>query len=237
MTRPARFAAAAFSAALALSAEPAEAGCYSPPVAAQEDAKVEEAEPRVLTPNLFKGIKTFEWTATLAGGSFRSSLPKDGAESLEATLGMGWQNFAIGLRGSLDGMGKASGYGLGVLLGPRLPLGDRVRLELLADLGVTSFSSDYEVDALVISGKTEGSSMTLPSAGFRSGITLLREDGRYAITLGGLVRWTRSATVDYQSSTCFLMSYVCVPESRTATYGGTMVGAYLTFSSLRPWGS
>jgi len=237
MTRLARFAAAVLAAALALAAAPAQAGSYSPPVAAQEEARVEETEPRVLAPNLFKGIKTFEWTATLAGGSFRSSLPKDGAESLEATLGLGWQNFAVGLRGSMDAMGKASGYGLGVLLGPRLPLGDRVRLELLADLGLTSFSSDYEVDALVISAKTEGSSKTLPSAGLRSGITLLREDGRYAITLGGLVRWTRSATVDYQSSTCYLMGSYCVPESRTATYGGTMVGAYLTFSSLRPLGS
>jgi hypothetical protein len=221
MTRFARLA-AAVTAALVL----------AQPVGAQEVAAEQVGE---LTPNLFKGIQTFEWTATLLGGSFRSSLPTDGAEALELSLGLGWRYFAMGLRGSMDFMGQASGYGLGALLGPRIPLGQGARLELLADLGMTTFSSDYEADAILVSGKTEGSSKTLPSVGLRSGLTLLRADGRYAITFGGLVRRTNSATVNYQSTTCLLMGATCGTTSRTATYGGTMVGAYLTFSSLRPW--
>jgi hypothetical protein len=72
-------------------------------------------------------------------------------------------------------------YGLGVQLGPRFRLGDAVRLELLADVGVESYSVDYDADLLLVSGKTSGSSL--------------------------------------------------------ASYGGTMVGAYLTFTSLRPLGT
>ncbi len=228
MTRFALVAVAALTIARSASAQQVEARERATEVIKDED---------VLAPNLFKGIQAVEWTATLAGGSFQSSLPKDGAESLEMTLGIGWRNFTMGLRGSMDFMGKASGYGLGVTLGPRLHLGRGFRLELLADLGLTTFSDDYEADALLVSKKTEGSSKTLPTVGLRSGITLVSDSGRHAITLGGLVRRTNSATVEYQTTTCLVMGAICGTETLTATYGGTMVGAYLTYTHLWPRGS
>jgi hypothetical protein len=236
MTRPARIAAVALGAALALAALPAEAGSFSPPVAAHEQATEEGTEPKVLAPDLFRGTRALEWTATVLGGSYQGRLPYNGAGTLHLGLGIGYPNFVMGLRVSLDGMGEGMGYGIGLQLGPRFRLGDTVRLELVADGGVESYSVDYDADLLLVSGKATGSSRTLPSAGLRTGLMMLRSDGGFAVTIGAMARWTRPATVVYQSTTCLVMA-LCGSDSKTTSYGGTMVGAYLTFTRLRPLGS
>jgi hypothetical protein len=219
MIRFAHLAAAALLAAPAFASEPAEA-----------------VEQTALAPDLFRAPRALEVTATVLGGSYRGPLSENGAGALEVGLGIGWPNFTMGLRFSLDSMSKSLGLGVGGQVGPRFRLGDRARIELLADLGVVSYSDDYEADLIVVSGSSSGSSRTMPSAGLRSGVMLLSRDGRYAVTLGAMFRWTRSATVTYQTSTC-LMMVLCGSGSGTAAYGGTMAGAYLTFTRLRPLGT
>jgi hypothetical protein len=236
MTCPARLAPVALAAGLALVALPAEAASFSPPVAAHEQASVEEAEPRVLAPDLFRGPRALEWTATVLGGSYRGPLPYNGAGTLHLGVGVGYPNFVMGLRVSLDGMGEGMGYGIGLQLGPRFRLDDAVRLELVADGGVESYSVDYDADIILASGKATGSSRTLPSAGLRTGLMVLRSDGGFAVTFGAMFRWVRPATVVYQSTACVVVA-LCASDSRTTSYGGNMVGAYLTFTSLRPLGS
>jgi hypothetical protein len=225
--------AAALAAASLLVAEPAEAQLADQPVVAHQEAGAEGAEQAVFAPNLFRGPRAHEWSVTVLGGGYRGPLPQGDAGALELGLGFGWPSFATGLRLSLVTMGRDSGYGAAVQLGPRFRLGDRVRLELMAELGLDTYSSDYEVDAIVVSGKTEGSSVTLPAAGLRAGVTLLRTEGRSSITLGAMVRWVKTETVTYQSTACVMM-LLCGTSTRSATYGGSMVGVYLTYAWLRP---
>jgi hypothetical protein len=239
MSRFARPAAAALVATALLAAEPVEARPDALPPAARLEpraaAVAEEVEPAVLTPNLFRGPRAFEWSFTVLGGGYRGPLPQGDAGALELGLGIGWPSFAAGLRLSMIALGRDAGFGTAVQLGPRFRLGERGRLELMAELGADTYSSDQDVDLIVVSAKTTGSSVTLPAAGLRAGVTLLRAEGRSSITLGAMFRWVKTETVTYQTGACVMM-VVCGNGTRTSTYGGAMVGAYLTFSNQRSFG-
>jgi hypothetical protein len=115
MTRFVLFAVAVLVAAPASASEPAEA-----------------LEQTALAPDLFRGPKALEWTATVLGGGYRGPLPENGAGALEVGLGIGWPSFTMGLRLSLDSMSKSLGLGVGGQVGPRFRLSDRARVELLA---------------------------------------------------------------------------------------------------------
>ncbi len=180
MTRFARLACATLAATFA--AEPAEALTLDQPAPAQGWAAAEEVVAPARDRASARGPRptTFEWTATLMGGGYRGPVPRGDAVALELGVGLGWANFALGLRGSMGVMGRESDFGL------------------------------------------------------RSGVTFLQSNGRYGITLGVMARRVESVTVSYQTTDCVAI-YYCGTGSKTATYGGAMVGAYLTFTSQRPY--
>lgn len=201
-----------------------------------DKVEVAAAEPAVQAPNQGKGPMSRELTVTLLGGPYRGPVPNGNAAALELGLGIGWTSFVVGARFSLGTLGQSFGYGFAAQLGPRFQVSDQVSLELLADAGLQHYSSDQETDLIIISTKSEGSSVSLPAVGLRAGLMLLRNSGKVAVTFGLLARWTRSETVGYQSGIC-LAYVVCGTGAREATYGGSMYGAYLTVTGLRLVGS
>jgi hypothetical protein len=180
------------------------------------------AEPRVAV----------EFPVTLMAGSYRGPSPASGAGLLDFGIQLAGRHLVGGMRFGVDTLGDALGVGAGVSAGARVPVGATVRAELLGELGVNYYEIS-DTDVIVASEDNAGSGATLPTAGLRLGLTWPIRSGAASLGVGAMVRWVRPETVTYSATGCVLL-FFCETSTRTASFGGTVTGLYVTFAAVKP---
>jgi hypothetical protein len=144
----------------------------------------------------------------------------------EAAVFADFGRLAVGGLISIGGADAPVGLGLHLAAGPRFRVSERVRIDLLGDVGLVFLSSDESSGSF---GSSEPADrQTLPAAGVRAGVTFTgRESGRY-VTVGAGIRHVSRRTVSFTVQDCPLFG-ACRNRTETETYGGTVAGGFLTF--------
>jgi hypothetical protein len=127
---------------------------------------------------------------------------------------------AVGFRGASRLEDASNGVDVTGIFGLRQEISRTVRLDLLGEAGLALYRVN-DHGTTTASGSTAG----LPLVGVRAGLTWYRPN-RF-VRLGAMVRSSPGRTVAYTETECLL--FFCSSREKEVRYGGTAVGAYLTF--------